>query len=34
MSRSRHSEAQIITALKQSEAGRTVDDVAREQGVR
>ena len=33
MSRSRHTEAQIITALKQVEAGRTVDDVAREQGV-
>ena len=33
MSRSKHTEAQIIAALKQVEAGRTVDDVAREQGV-
>lgn len=33
MSRSRHTEAQIITALKQVEAGRTVGDVVREQGV-
>jgi putative transposase len=33
MSRSRHTEAQIIAALKQVEAGRTVDDVARECGV-
>ncbi len=33
MSRSRHTEAQIITALKQVEAGRTAEDVAREQGV-
>lgn len=33
MSRSRHTEAQIVTALKQVEAGRTVDDGAREQGV-
>jgi len=33
MSRSRHTEAQIITALKQVETGCTVDDVAREQGV-
>jgi len=33
MSRSRHTEAQIITALKQVEAGRTTGDVAREQGV-
>jgi putative transposase len=32
-SRSKHTEAQIITALKQVEAGRTGDDVAREQGV-
>src|SRR6202034_1753960 len=30
MSKSRHTEAQIIAALKQVEAGRTVDDVARE----
>lgn len=28
MSRSRHTEAQIIAALKQVEAGRTTDDVA------
>jgi hypothetical protein len=27
MSRSKHSEAQIIAALKQVEAGRTADDV-------
>ena len=33
MSKSKHSEAQIITALKQVEAGRTADDVAREYGV-
>lgn len=33
MGRSRHTEAQIIAALKQVEAGRTVDDVARECGV-
>jgi len=33
MSRSKHSEAQMITALKQVEAGRTTDDVAREYGV-
>jgi putative transposase len=33
MGRSRHTEAQIIAALKQVEAGRTVDDVAREGGV-
>jgi putative transposase len=33
MSRSRHTEAQIIAALKQVEAGRTTDDIAREQGV-
>ena len=30
MSRSKHSEAQIIAALKQVEAGRTAEDVARE----
>lgn len=30
MSKSRHAEAQIITALKQVEAGRTVEDVARD----
>ena len=33
MSKSRHTEAQIITALKQVEAGRTSEEVAREQGV-
>ena len=33
MGRSRHTEAQIIAALKQVEAGRTVDDVALECGV-
>jgi len=33
MSRSRHTEAQIIAALEQVDAGRTADDVAREQGV-
>jgi putative transposase len=33
MSRSRHTEAQIILALKQVEAGRTAEDFAREQGV-
>ena len=33
MSRSKHTEAQIIAALKQVEAGRTSEDVAREQGV-
>ena len=33
MSRSRHTEAQIIAALKQVEAGRTTDEVARENGV-
>lgn len=33
MSRSRHTEAQIIAALKQVEAGRTAEDAAREQGV-
>jgi putative transposase len=33
MSRSKHSEVQIIAALKQVEAGRTVEDVAREAGV-
>ena len=32
MGRSRHTEAQIIAALKQVEAGRTVEDVARECG--
>ena len=33
MSKTRHSEAQIIAALKQVEAGRTADDVACECGV-
>ena len=33
MSKSKHSEAEIIGALKQVEAGRSVEDVARDQGV-
>jgi putative transposase len=33
MSRSKHSEAQMVAALKQVEAGRTTEDVARECGV-
>jgi putative transposase len=33
MSRSKHSEVQIIAALKQVEAGRTMEDVVREVGV-
>jgi hypothetical protein len=33
MSKSRLTEAQIITALKQVEAGRTAEDVTWEQGV-
>jgi putative transposase len=33
MSKSRHTEAQIIGALKQIEAGRKGEDVAREVGV-
>jgi putative transposase len=33
MSRSRHTEAQMVQALKQVEAGRRVEDVAREYGV-
>ncbi len=33
MSRSKHTEAGIIAALKQVEAGRRAEDVAREQGV-
>ncbi len=33
MSLSKHSEAQIIGALKQLEAGRKAEDVAREVGV-
>ncbi len=33
MSRSRHTEAEMIGALKQMEAGRKAEDVAREVGV-
>ena len=33
MSKSKHTEAQMIAALKQVEAGRKVEDVAREVGV-
>jgi putative transposase len=33
MSKSKHSEAQIIAALKQVEAGRAVEGLARELGV-
>ena len=33
MSKGKHTEAQIIAALKQVEAGRTTEDVARELGV-
>ena len=33
MSRSRHTEAQIIGVLKQLEGGRKAEDVARESGV-
>jgi putative transposase len=33
MSNSRHTEAEMIAALKQVEAGRKVEDVAREVGV-
>ena len=33
MSRSKHTEAQMIAALKQMEAGRKAEDVAREVGV-
>ena len=33
MSRSKHTEAQMIAALKQVEAGRKVEDVARDCGV-
>jgi len=33
MSKSKHSEAAIIGVLKQVDAGRKVEDVAREQGV-
>ncbi len=33
MTVSKHSEAQVMAALKQVEAGRTAEDVAREYGV-
>lgn len=33
MSKSKHSEGQIVGVLKQVEAGRKVEEVAREQGV-
>jgi putative transposase len=33
MSKSNHTEAQIIGAIKQVEAGRKADEVAREMGV-
>jgi putative transposase len=33
MSKGKHSEAQIIAVLKQVEAGRKTEEVAREQGV-
>ncbi len=33
MSKSKHSEAQMIGALKQVEAGRAVEDLARQYGV-
>lgn len=33
MSRSRHTEAQMVAALKQMEAGRKAEDVAREYGI-
>ena len=33
MSRSKHTEAQMIVAVKQMEAGRKAEDVAREVGV-
>ena len=33
MSRGRHSEAEMIAALKQLEAGRKAEDVAREVGI-
>ena len=33
MSKGKHTEAQMIAALKQVEAGRTTEDVARELGV-
>jgi Transposase len=34
MGMSRHAEAQMIAAMKQIDAGRMAEDVAREQGVR
>jgi putative transposase len=33
MSRGRHSEAEMISALKQVDAGRAIEDVARDVGV-
>ena len=33
MTKSKHTEAQIIAALKQVDGGRTVEDVGREHGV-
>jgi putative transposase len=33
MSKGKHSEAQIIGVVKQAEAGRKVEDLARERGV-
>ena len=33
MSKSRHTEAQMVGALKQLEAGRKAEDVGREMGV-
>jgi putative transposase len=33
MSKGKHTEAQIIAALKQVEAGRTAEEVAQENGV-
>jgi putative transposase len=32
MSRSKHTEAQMIAAIEQMEAGRKIEDVAREYG--
>jgi len=34
MSRTRHTEAEILAVLKQSEAGRKAEEVAREAGCR
>ena len=33
MSKSKHTEAQIVAALKEMDAGRKVEDVAREVGI-